>query len=316
MNLHEQEMTFQSSQVSLVGTLTMPVSKSNIPCMVMVHGSGPQDRDGNMPGFMVQIFKFIAEHLAQNGIASLRYDKRGCGKSEGSFKTAGLSEMVDDACSAIDFIAQQTNIDTSNLYVLGHSEGAVFAPEIGIRKPNLAGIIMLCASLRSFEEDGVKNAEVLNRDLKKMKGLKGKLARLFLYSKDPLKTMIKLREKVESTKAERIWVYFTRASTKFYKETFNYNVKSFLKQTKLPILAIGGGKDFQCHPDDTRLIPTVSTGDSETHIIEDMDHMLRLQEGDPSILSYRDSGKKPMVLEVKELISNWMNAHKSKKSTR
>ena len=149
-----------------------------------------------------------------------------------------------------------------------------------------------------------------------MKGLKGKLARLFLYSKDPLKTMIKLREKVESTKAERIWVYFTRASTKFYKETFNYNVKSFLKQTKLPILAIGGGKDFQCHPDDTRLIPTVSTGDSETHIIEDMDHMLRLQEGDPSILSYRDSGKKPMVLEVKELISNWMNAHKSKKSTR
>ena len=90
---------------------------------------------------------------------------------------------------------------------------------------------MLCASLRSFEEDGVKNAEVLNRDLSKMNGIKGKLARLFLYSKTPLETMIKLRRKVEKTKAKRIWVSFSRVSTKFYRETFNYDVKSFLKHT-------------------------------------------------------------------------------------
>jgi len=117
---------------------------------------------------------------------------------------------------------------------------------------------MLCASLRSFEEDGVKNAEVLNRDLNKMTGLKGKLARLFLYSKTPLETMIKLRRKVEKTKAKRMWISFSRVSTKFYRETFNYDVKSFLKNSGHPILAIGGSKDFQCHPDDTLLISEVS----------------------------------------------------------
>ena len=130
--LHSEEVVFSSSQLSIVGTLTTPTIKESYPCVLMVHGSGPQDRDGNISGFMVQIFKFLAEYLAQNGIASLRYDKRGCGKSEGNFKTAGLSEMVDDACSAIDFLNVQTNIDNHNIYVLGHSEGAVLAPEICI----------------------------------------------------------------------------------------------------------------------------------------------------------------------------------------
>ncbi len=272
----------------------------------MVHGSGAQDRDGNISGFMVQIFKFIAEYLAENGIASLRYDKRGCGKSEGNFKVAGLSEMVDDACAAVDFVSRQSRIDNNNIYVLGHSEGAVLAPEICNKKPNIAGIVMLAASLRSFEEDGVKNAEVLNRDLNKMTGLKGKLARLFLYTKDPLNTMLKLRQKVEASKAERIWVSFVRVSVKFYRETFNYDVKSYLKQIKHPILAIGGSKDFQCHPDDTLLIKDISPGESEVHIIEGMDHMLRIQTGEPTLLSYKDSGKEPMVHEVKNLVSNWV----------
>ena len=225
----------------------------------MVHGSGAQDRDGNISGFNTQIFKYIAEFLAEKGIASFRYDKRGIGKSGGCFKIAGLSEMIEDACAAIDFISKQTDdVDSKLIYLLGHSEGAVLAPEIASKRHDLAGILMLCASLRSFEEDGVKNAEVLNRDLNKMTGLKGKLARLFLYSKTPLETMIKLRRKVEKTKAKRMWISFSRVSTKFYRETFNYDVKSFLKNSGHPILAIGGSKDFQCHPDDTLLISEVS----------------------------------------------------------
>jgi uncharacterized protein len=274
----------------------------------MVHGSGAQDRDGNISGFNTQIFKYIAEYLAQQGIASFRYDKRGCGKSEGNFNIAGLSEMVEDACAAIDFISgQSSKIDSKNLYILGHSEGAVLAPEISTKRKNLAGILMLCASLRSFEEDGIKNAEVLNRDLNNMTGIKGKLARLFFYTKDPLQTMTNLRQKVERTKADKMWVAFSRVSTKFYRETFNYDVKYFLKNSTLPILAIGGGKDFQCHPDDTLLISKISPSQSEVHIIADMDHMLRHQSGEPSILSYASSAKIPIVPKVNELIYAWIS---------
>ncbi|WLD56751.1 lysophospholipase [Salinispirillum sp. LH 10-3-1] len=302
-----EEITFPSGKISLAGTLTVPKSDTPLPCVIMVHGSGAQDRDGNMSGFNTQIFQQISKSLSEQGIASLRYDKRGCGKSEGDFSVAGLSEMVDDACAAIDFLSRQSEkIDSEKIFVLGHSEGAVLAPEIAARREHLAGLVMLCASLRSFEEDAVKNAEVLNRDLEKMTGIKGKLARLFLYSKNPLATMTKLRRKVEKTKAKRVWVSFSRVSTKFYRETFNYDVKAFLKSTKHPILAIGGSKDFQCHPDDTLLIKDISPSPTDVHIIENMDHMLRLQAGESSILSYASSCDTPIVPEVNEILWAWV----------
>ncbi|MFC7367156.1 alpha/beta hydrolase family protein [Vreelandella zhaodongensis] len=304
--MHTEDVVFLSEGTSLAGTLTLPSDIVACPCVIMVHGSGPQDRDGNISGFNVQVFKFLAEHFAENGIAALRYDKRGCAQSDGSFKESGLSEMVSDACSAIDYARQRVEIDKKCMYVLGHSEGAVLSPEIGLKRPDIAGIIMLCASLRSFEEDSIKNAEVLNRDLEKMVGIKGWLARLLFYTKDPQKTMVDLRRKVEKTKAKQIWVSFSRVSTKFYRETFNYDVKSYLNRNKLPILAIGGSKDFQCHPDDTRQIPLTTASEVTVRIIENMDHMLRNQEGEPTLLSYRNAGKTPIVQEVKEQVSNWV----------
>lgn len=306
--MHTEDVVFLSEGISLTGTLTLPVSQSPYACVIMVHGSGPQDRDGNVSGFNTHIFKFLAEHFAQNGIAALRYDKRGCAQSGGRFITSGLSEMVNDACSAIDYACQRIEIDKKRMYVLGHSEGAVLAPEIGLKKPDIAGIIMLCASLRSFEEDSIKNAEVLNRDLEKMTGIKGRLARWLFHTKDPAKTMADLRRKVEKTQAKQVWVSFSRVGTKFYKETFNYDVKSYLRKNKLPILAIGGSKDFQCHPDDTRQIQSISSSETTVHIIENMDHMLRSQEDAPTLLSYKGAGEKPIMKEAKELISDWVRS--------
>jgi len=308
ISVRAEEVVFSSEEISLTGTLTLPVNQSPCSCVVMVHGSGPQDRDGNISGFNVHILKFLAEYFAQKGIAALRYDKRGCAQSGGSFITSGLSEMVSDACSAIDYASQRIEIDKRCIYVLGHSEGAVLAPEIGLKRPGIAGIIMLCASLRSFEEDSIKNSEVLNRDLEKMTGIKGRLARWLFHTKNPAKTMADLRRKVENTQAKRVWVSFSLVGTKFYKETFNYDVKSYLRENKLPILAIGGSKDFQCHPDDTRQIPSISPSETTVHIIENMDHMLRTQEGDPTLLSYKDAGDKPMMREVQELISDWVRS--------
>ncbi|MBC3620225.1 alpha/beta hydrolase [Vibrio metschnikovii] len=311
-----KEVIFPSDKICLSGTLTVPDSDVPLPCVIMVHGSGSQDRDGNISGFNTQIFKYIAEFLAEQGIASFRYDKRGCGKSEGNFNITGLSEIVDDACAAIDFVNSQVDvIHPKNVYLLGHSEGAVLAPEIASKRLNLAGIVMVCTSLRSFEEDGVKNAEILNRDLEKMVGIKGKLARLFLYSRDPLGMMTKLRQRVEKTTAKKTWVSFSWVSTKFYRETFNYDVKSFLKNTRHPILAIGGGKDFQCHPDDTILIAEISPSPTEAYIIDDMDHTLRLQKGEASILSYSTSCDLPIMQEVNERIYVWLCNQKANKSS-
>ncbi|MFN3882584.1 MAG: alpha/beta hydrolase family protein [Nitrincola lacisaponensis] len=306
--MRTEEVVFSSAGISLAGTLTLPANQSPCSCVVMVHGSGPQDRDGNISGLNVHIFKLLAEYFAQKGIAALRYDKRGCAQSGGSFINSGLSDMVNDACSAIDYAGERIEVDKRCIYVLGHSEGAVLAPEIGLKRPNLAGLIMLCASIRSFEEDFIKNSEVLNRDLAKITGIKGILARWLFHTKAPEKSVADLRRKVEKTNSKWMWISFSRVSTKFYRETFNYDIKNYLKINKLPILAIGGAKDFQCHPDDTRQIPSISLGETTVHIIENMDHMLRSQEENPTLLSYKDAGKKPVMQEVKELISNWVRS--------
>lgn len=308
--MHLNDVTFLSGKILISGTLTIPKNNILSPCVIMVHGSGPQDRDGNISGFYVQIFKFIADYLAKNGIASLRYDKRGCGKSNGKYKTAGLSEMVEDASSGVMYLSEQTSIDTKQIYVLGHSEGAVLAPEICSKNPIVNGAIMLCTSLRSFEEDGSKNAEIINKDLDKLSGLKGKLARWLFYTKDPMGDMISFRKKIENTESKSIWVSFQRVSTKFYRDTFEYEIKKYLSQLDIPILAIGGGKDFQCLPEDTLLIKKNTHGAVETHIFDDMNHMLRNQKGEPSMLNYKTSGKEPMLDQVYIKISNWINSNK------
>lgn len=107
--------------------------------------------------------------------------------------------------------------------------------------------------------------------------------------------MQKLRRKIEKTKAKRIYLDFNRVSTKFYRETFNYGVKSFLKNNRHPILDIGVSKGFQRHPDATLLISEISPSQREAQIVAGMDHMLRLQNEAPSILSYASSCSSPIV---------------------
>ncbi|GMM84607.1 alpha/beta hydrolase family protein [Pseudoalteromonas sp. MTN2-4] len=303
----QEEIVFKSQTLNLKGTLSLPKSNGKFPCVVMVHGSGQQDRDGNINGFDTNIFKQLSEQLIEAGYASFCYDKRGAGKSEGDFKTAGLEEVVLDAHQAINHISTHKQVNTDAIYVLGHSEGACLAPEIANENKLISGLIMLCASLRSFEEDGIKNAEVMNRDLDALKGLKGKILRLFLYTKDPAKTMRDLRQKVESTDKPTVRVGFQKVSTKFYRETFNYDVKSHLANTIKPILAIGGEKDFQCHSDDTKLIDKVTKASTSTHIIENMDHTLRLQTGLPSLASYKNAGKNDIMPEVAIQLNDWLS---------
>lgn len=304
--MNKEAVSFSSGGLLLSGTLSTPNDQTLSPCVVMVHGSGEQDRDGNIKGFDTNIFKQLSEQLVRAGFATFCYDKRGCGESEGNFKAAGLEEMVLDAHAAINHIAQLPGIDSDAIFVLGHSEGACLAPEIANNNNNILGLIMLCASLRSFEEDGVKNAEVMNRDLDAISGLKGKLMRFFFYTKEPLKTMQDLRKKVESTKKQTVRVGFTWISTKFYRETFNYDVKHHLASTTKPIIAIGGEKDFQCHPDDTLLIPKVTQAQACVHIVKNMDHTLRLQTGSPSLASYKSAAEEDILSQVPKHVTTWL----------
>ena len=124
------DVTFGNRDVTLAGTLTLPESSGPHPAIVLLTGSGPQDRNEEVvPGF--PIFALIADHLTRQGIAVLRYDDRGIGESTGSYAEASLYDFASDGKAAVAYLRTRPDIDRDQVGVLGHSEGGLYAAMIG-----------------------------------------------------------------------------------------------------------------------------------------------------------------------------------------
>lgn len=137
------EVSFDNepAKVKLAGTLTVPQGKGPFPAVVLVHGSGPIDRDGTVFGH--KPFLVLADHLSRQGIAVLRYDKRGVGQSTGKRGEATTLDLAADTEAALRFLRGRPEIDARRIGVVGHSEGGLIAPLLASRDPALGFVVML-----------------------------------------------------------------------------------------------------------------------------------------------------------------------------
>ncbi|TVP44038.1 MAG: hypothetical protein EA350_12480 [Gemmatimonadales bacterium] len=141
----ETEVSFPSGDVRLVGTLTVPPGNGPVPAVILLSGSGPQDREGETAGFVpgYQPSRVLAERLAEAGIASLRYDERGVGASTGSHASASTADLADDAEAALSYLRSREGIAPARVGLLGQSEGASIAAMVAARNPDVAFVVSL-----------------------------------------------------------------------------------------------------------------------------------------------------------------------------
>lgn len=134
---------FHNGDIALSGTLSFPQGEEGpYPAIVLIAGSGAQNRDSNLMGF--KVFKIMADAFNQSGIAVLRYDERGVGESTGkSVMQSTTAELAKDAAAAVDYLYERPEIDNSKIGMLGHSEGGIIVPKVAVETGRVAFLLLL-----------------------------------------------------------------------------------------------------------------------------------------------------------------------------
>ena len=169
----ESQVTVGDGEWKLPGTLIMPKGAGPFPAVVLVHGSGPNDRDETVGGS--KMFKDLAEGLASRGIAVVRYEKRTkqYGPRVASMKSFTLhDETVEDALKAIALLRTQTGVDPKRVFVIGHSLGGYAAPRIAAEDPQIAGLILMAGNARHLEDLVVEQVQTLGGTQKALENAK------------------------------------------------------------------------------------------------------------------------------------------------
>ncbi len=147
-----EEVHYETNGVKLAGTLTLPSGAGPFPAVLLLTGSGAQNRDEEVFGH--KPFLVIADHLTRAGIAVLRMDDRGIGGSTGSVSNSTTADFADDALAGVRFLKSHPHIAPGRIGLLGHSEGGIIAPLAASRSKDVAFVILLAGT-------GLPGAEVL-----------------------------------------------------------------------------------------------------------------------------------------------------------
>lgn len=157
----EEDVTIISGAVKLAGTLTLPASGKPSPAVVMITGSGAQNRDEEIFGF--KPFRVIADYLTRQGIAVLRCDDRGVGGSTGSTAQSTSSDFADDALAGVKYLQGRPEIDKARVGLMGHSEGGMVAPMLAARSADVAFIVLMSGPGLTGEQIMLAQSELVGR---------------------------------------------------------------------------------------------------------------------------------------------------------
>lgn len=268
---NKKEITFKETPAilkinndQLYGTLTTPDESKKMPVALIISGSGPTDRNGNNPMMKNNSLKMLAEALAKNGIASLRFDKRGIGESKAAGgateSTLVFENYIQDAKSWINYLRQDKRF--SKIIVIGHSEGSLIGMIGGVKADKFISIAGAGDSA-----DKIIKTQIGARSMKQLEDMTFPII-------DSLKNGFTVK------KVDPMLNTLFRPSVQPYLISwFKYNPQTEIKKLTIPILILQGNNDIQVSVKDAENLSEANKT-AELLIIDKMNHIMKITDGD------------------------------------
>lgn len=265
-----EEVRFRNAadDVTLAGTLTMPSGAGPHPAVVLISGSGPQDRDEF--GWEHRPFLVLADHLTRHGIAVLRYDDRGTAQSTGKYAGATVEVFARDASAAVTFLRAHARIDARRVGLIGHSEGGLVAPIVANQRGDIASLVLMGATgvdgkvvllsqaeaitrASNADESEVRLAMAINRAVTENAAQAAPGEDLYdtvMRAVDQVIATIPASQREAVGQATRIMIKgeIGRLQDAWMRHFLNYDPAPALRRLDVPVLAIWGTRDLQVLP--------------------------------------------------------------------
>jgi dienelactone hydrolase len=297
----EQPVTVGQGKWALPGTLSLPIGSGSFPAVVLVHGSGPSDRDEtvgpNKP------FSDLAQGLASAGIAVLRYEKR---TKQYPAECVALGaqltvqeETIDDAVVAVALLGKTPGVDPKRIFVLGHSLGGMLAPRIAKASPGIAGLVIMAAGNRGLEDAMIEQMD-------------------YIASLQPNKSAEESKQfekfKTEMAKVKALTTNDVTSSTsvlgappRYWLDLRGYVPARAAKDLKCPLLILQGGRDYQATVTDYEIWQENLKGKTSVtfKLYPALNHLFISGEGKCTPQEYEKPGH--VAAEVVRDIAQWLS---------
>jgi uncharacterized protein len=327
---YSEEVTFQNTQenITLAGTLTLPSKEGSYPAVILISGSGAQNRDEEISGH--KPFLIIADYLTTNGVAVLRYDDRGVGKSTGDFKAATTVDFATDVASAVTYLKTRKEINKAKIGLIGHSEGGIVAPMVASSSEDVSFIVLLAAPgiairelmmmqyeliPRAFgaQESSVKKSLAFGERAFQMistsddrQTLKADLAMLIEENYDDIPFYLR---PPKMTKEQVVTMQSDMMSSPWCQNLLVYDPAATLEKVTCPVLALNGEKDIQVPPKEnlTGIRDALKQGGNTKMTIRELANLNHLfqecETGSPSEYGIIEQTFSPVALKE---MSDWI----------
>lgn len=323
----EEEVSVRNGEIVLAGTISLPKGAGPHPGVVLLSGSGPQDRNETVAGF--EPFRVLADGLARRGLVVLRMDDRGVGRSTGSFASAGLEELVSDALAALVFLGKRPEVDPKRAGLLGHSEGGSVAAVAATRSGDVRFLVLLAAPAVRGEDLLLAQAEAIGRaegatepELERQASLE---RRLFACARTG-QGLSELRAEIEKEAIEQLEklppeirkaisnpAEFAAAAAEgqigvvrssWFRTFLDFDPAGAIGKVRCPVLALYGEKDLQVPADLNRraLLRALEQEENprvEVKVLPEANHLFqKAGTGSPSEYPKLDKEFVPGLLEL------------------